>query len=644
MQRTTVMRKLVLSLVPAMISVALLHVMAQAGPKSSPPSQPPTPAPTSLAKNIVTDFGATCNGVVNDSRAFMSFNSWARRQTLPITLTIPSGSVCNFLSNPNTFAVGIKNLVVSGYGATLKAGWLGGFGIVQDNRTSALVATVSAGATAVSLLTPSQSSRFAVGRYVLLTGGDLQGYGFPPNPWVFEYAKVTAINAGTGVITLSAPLQYSYKSTWPSYYTGSTMIPSLGGPATLYALDQSWDTVLEYRGMTFSGSFGIYANGRSVKFTDVTFDGCSSGGGLAPTQNLDITLTNVTMQCQMEIDKVVSNLNIEGGKFSHLLFQSSSGATLFTMNNATVGVLNGTPQKAVIANSTIGTFVVGTLHFGRTKEITCTGCSIGSFKYPPGGSLDGNVDTKYTMSSGVITVPNSNGPVAWAVPGANATFALYNGNLLTEGSPFTVTDVTQDASNTYIHTSLSGGFPSVPKDSTTGLSIYGHPAPKFTCTNCTGSAGAIDLAQAPAGAPIFSYSKRTFTGDQLPIWAGQALSYASIWGTVVSVKINVTKPYTGAQATLTLNALGPYGISAIGRDGSQTGLNPAINLKIAGERDIFPSSVVGTQSGDIISVPGVMWFEAGYAPTVSADISRESPSVWPTVTIEITTDQGVVSP
>jgi hypothetical protein len=332
------MRRIIPSLVLAMIAVVLLHAMAQAGPKSSPPSQPPAPVPTptSIAKNIVTDFGARCNGIASDSRAFMSFNSWARAQTLPIVLTIPSGSVC---INPPAFALGVKNLVVIGYGVQFKTSggsfYLGGNGIRQNNRTSALVATLSAGATAVSLLTPSQSSRFAAGRYVVLTGGDVQGYGYPPNPWVFEYAMVTAINAETGVIAFSAPLKYGYKSTWPSYYTGSTTTSSLGGPATLYALDQSWDTVLEYRGMTFSGSVGTYANGRSVKFTDVTFDNCASGGGLAPTQNLSITLTNVTMLCQMEIDKIVTNLDIEGGNFSQLLFQSSSGANLFTMNNAT---------------------------------------------------------------------------------------------------------------------------------------------------------------------------------------------------------------------------------------------------------------------------------------------------------------------
>src|SRR5262249_37563656 len=138
------MRRIILSLMPAMITVALLHAVAQAGPKSLPPPQPPAPAPapTFIAKNIVTDFRAKCDGVANDSPAFMSFNSWARRQTSPITLTIPAGSVCIVSSRPNGFAQGIKNLVVSGYGATLINGWLGGLGIMEQRNNNSRVATV----------------------------------------------------------------------------------------------------------------------------------------------------------------------------------------------------------------------------------------------------------------------------------------------------------------------------------------------------------------------------------------------------------------------------------------------------------------------------------------------------------------------
>jgi hypothetical protein len=247
------------------------------------------------------------------------------------------------------------------------------------------------------------------------------------------------------------------------------------------------------------------------------------------------------------------------------------------------------------------------------------------------------------MSGGVLTVANSHGPVNWAVPGGNYFFAKYNGSVYNEGVPFQIIDITQDATNTYIHTTLSGGFPKLPGDNSNGLAIYAHPAPQFTCSNCTGSAAAIDLSQAPAGAPIYSYSKRTYTGNSLPVYRGQNLPIAHVWGTIVSVKVNVAVPYRGTQGAVTMNALGPYGIGAIAPDQSDTFYNPVINLNIPGERDLFPASVAGMQSDDSISPPGFLWSLYGTSPTISANIAHEPSSVWPTVTIEVTTDQGVVN-
>jgi hypothetical protein len=328
-------------------------------------------------------------------------------------------------------------------------------------------------------------------------------------------------------------------------------------------------------------------------------------------------------------------LVIEGGTFGQLLFQSSS-INLF-VNNARIGILNGTPQKAIISNSTIGVFVAGTLHFGRTAEISCTNCNIGAFKNPPGGSLDNNVDTRYTMSGGVIIVPKSQGPASWAVPGANAIFALYNGAMLTQGTPFQVTEVTHDADNTYIQTTLAGEFPLLPKDPNHGLSIYGHPAPKFTCTSCTGSLDAVDLAQAPAAAPIFSYSKRTYDGSvpNPPTF--------TMWGRFVKISVNVTKAYTGARATLTLDPIGT--VQVVSGSTSTTYNVGTIDLKVAKERIIYPTFVSGVQSGDSLSAPGeAIWFGNRMGPRLSANISAEPSSVWPSFTIEVTTDHGVVNP
>src|SRR5262249_52530082 len=84
------------------------------------PTPTPPPSPTYVARNIVSDFGATCNGSTDDSAAFAAFNAWATTQALQVQLTIPFGATCTFLTNTGSnWTNGIKNLLVIGYGATI---------------------------------------------------------------------------------------------------------------------------------------------------------------------------------------------------------------------------------------------------------------------------------------------------------------------------------------------------------------------------------------------------------------------------------------------------------------------------------------------------------------------------------------------
>jgi hypothetical protein len=601
----------------------------------------PAPPPPPIAKNIVTDFGATCDGVANDATAFAAFNSWAltwqASNTGLIELDVSGTCMFNSVGSGTWLAKGIKKLLVVGYGATLSDNngtgngfFLGGSGVFQDNVHSARVATVAAGSRTVTLLNPSDAAKFTVGSWALITGFDLMGWGFPPNPHFFEYVQIKGISGSA--ITFQVPLKNTYKSTWPLYFAGNAFQADQGGPATLYALDPSWDTEVEYRGLTISQAGQTYANGRSVTYTDVTFTGTACG---VPTQNLLWQATNVNMSnCGMEVDKLIDTLTFIGGTIRAIFFQSSS-TNLFMMNGTNVSsTINGTPKKSVIANSTIAELHPGAYTYGRSDEVDCSASVINAVS--PFGVIEQGVNATYTMSGGVIMVPNPHGPVAWAVPGTNM---VWRGQYANEGVPFTVVDVTQNATNTYVQTSLSGGFPPVPQYQGTRLDVYAHPAPKLTFTNCTGSADAVDLSQAPAGAPIYSYSKRTYTGN-----VATAPSF-NIWGKLVSVKMYVTKTYTGVQSQLSLEAMEKFGVNTIRTDGSVLFYDPFINLKIAGERDVFATSVTGAQVGDSgLAVPEAVWFSGGAAPYLATNISGESPAVWPTITIEIVTDQGVVNP
>jgi hypothetical protein len=607
---------------------------------NGPPAATPPP-PTAIAKNIVTDFGAKCDGVANDNAAFTAFNNWGRAQTLPITLTIPSDSVCMFTNTTgsgNWFAKGIKNLLVMGYGAMITdnngAGngfFLGGTGVIQDNAHSSRVMTVLSGSTTVRLNNKSESNRFHVGNWALMAGIDLMGYGFPNNPAVFEYVQIMAVNSSTGVINFSTPLKNTYKSTWPLYNAGSRFEVDQGGPATLYALDPSWDTEVEYRGLTISQVGQTYANGRSITYRDVIFTGYACG---IPTQNMRWQVINTDMSsCNMEVDKIIDTLVFRGGTIHQVIFQSAS-VNSFTMDGTTItSALNGTPITSLISNANIASFKPGAIAYGVSQETACISCVIGDL--PIGGFIEQNINTNFTMINGVLKVPNAHGPVTWALPGANL---IWSGQYLNEGS-FTVIDVTQDATNTYIYTSLTGGFPNLPLGGGTTLAIRTHPAPKFTCTNCSGSAAAVDFAQAPPGAPIYSYTKRTYLGS---IRINQP--QVTIWGKMVSVKLNVTSAYIGTPNPLMLEAIAQFGTQVIKSDGSFTYYDPFINWSIAGERDVTPSGVTGQRSGDSgLPVPEAVWFANTVAPSLTTNIGS-CVSACPAITIEIATDQGIHQP
>jgi hypothetical protein len=319
---------------------------------------------------------------------------------------------------------------------------------------------------------------------------------------------------------------------------------------------------------------------------------------------------------------------------SDIQFQSAS-IDLLSMVNSTITTLEGTPKKTTISSSTIGTLKMGAYAYGRSNEFVCTSCVITTVDTTGGvlekGPSAAGVNIGYSMSGGIITVANTNGALRWAVPGTNL---MWSGARPSE-KLFQVVDVTQDGTNTYVQTNWSGGFPNVPLASG-ALFIQVHPAPKFTCTNCTGGADAVDLAQAPAAAPFGTYSKRTYTGNT-------PSPNFSIWGQPTTITFNVTTPYTGATSTVKME-LSSYSVKS---NNSGQIYNPFINLKIAGSRVITPSGVTGQQSGDSgLALPDSVstWFADVASQAVTPSISAENPGTWPTITIEINTDQGVVNP
>ncbi|HEY6329167.1 MAG TPA: hypothetical protein VI756_07510 [Blastocatellia bacterium] len=595
-----------------------------------------------IVKNIVTDFGCGCNGVDDDNAAFHAFNSWAlnwqENNTGLIELYIPPGStpVVTSGSAGHAFAAGIQQLLVVGYGATLSDGgsgdgfFLGGLGVEEDNAHSARVATVPAGSNSVTLLTPGQSSLFSVGNWALMAGLDMMGYGYPPDPAFFDYVQVSAVNSETGVITFGSSLQNSYESTWPLYNGGSSYSTDLGGPATLYSLDPTWNAQIEYRGLTLSSSGLMVAVGKNITFTDIT---CTGGGSVYPSENLTWTAVNLNDSgTNIQMDKLVGTVTITNATIGSIDFQSSSINSLVMTGSTITNYLHGTPKTTTISNSTMGEFWPGAWGYGASNEVTCTNCVINSPLTPLGSQ--GPAWGTYTMSDGILTVPNSAGPANWAVPGASVYLSGSQDNEYSAR----VIDLTQDATNTYIQTSIQGGYPTIPAEGGATTMFKAYPMTAFTCTNCTGDPTAVDASQAPPGNPFYSYAHRTYTGN---IYTNQSI--IPVWGNMVEIKIIVTTPYTGALSNLALS-LGPGGVLVMNSSGANVGWNPTINLRVPGERDIFPDSVAGVQAGDLITAPGpIRLFDDEFQPLISSNIGGEASSVYPSVTVEIITDGGLGS-
>jgi len=630
---------------------------------------------------------ATVSGVAtdityghDDAPNFKTFNTWAvanQGTGNQVVLTIPNGKTCWFGSNQtitgslnNSYFAGINNLIIEGTGATMSgtlgAGFfLAGNGVTEIGLTSvggksARLKSVSAAASTIELTATSYAagyiSRFAVGNWLMISGMDIQtgwqsNYGVPPNHQYFERRQITSICNNTGpctgsaTITLDRPLTNSYLDTWPEYYNGSAGGIDQGGPATAYILPDSWNTIVEYRGVTIDLGQS-YAWGRNVTFRNVTWLGCC---GTVPTQNETFTAINSTYSGGggWEVDKLVDTVTITGGSFTRIDFQSSSVNNL-VMSNASIGSMFGTPKNSQITDTTF----TGTLRFGAwtngnsTGSVVCTRCSVGTLDWD--GGLIQTVGSAYSMSSGVITTLNTdetggNGPPHRVfVPGGNVYYRI-NSALATVGL-FQSTAITQDPTNTFTQTNEAGGFPTY---SGYAGRMETHPAPRFTCDSCTGDATLVATniqKGATALAPLGEYSSYQNVSPTITGTFGSM----KVRGKIVSLTIDVGTAYTGSGSPM-LFATGPFGLNTVKQsDWSTFSWNPTINIKQTGTRVITPSGVTCNGvaaptgcAGDSLgaSLPEAVWIGSGMDFGLSANLSG---GINPVITITARTNQGVV--
>lgn len=630
---------------------------------------------TNNAQTTISAVSTTFSYGTDDADNFMAFNTWARANqgvSNQVILTVPNGSNCWFGSDQaaivgirNAWAAGINNLIVEGTGATLNTE--GGFGfqlggagicaagIASGSGCTARIESVSAGAAQVTLTAASLASgyvsRFSAGRWLMVGGLNTQAlwnspFGYPPNLTYYEWRQITNVNAGTGVITLDRALTNSYLSTWPLYNEGNAFESDPGGPATIYAVGDTWNATGEYRGLTINQTGQTYAQMRNITYRNVTFNG---GFGGIPTQNESWSAINSSWpNATMEVDKLIGTMTMDGVTIRQVQFQSNS-TDLFVLRNSNVTLsLQGGGKRTDITDTTLAGFIPGSYIYGNTPgPLTCTRCNVASFAN--GGVGYNDTAGVMSMSSGVISFPNtaatgSSPAQQWASTIGKTIWFSTNGasGQYSSLGQFSVLGVTQDATNVYVQTDRAGGFPTITAYSGTENRFRANGAQQFTCTDPNAASDPTFIAMctnagAPPLVPMMSYSKRSYA----PSAGGQAGTVLGV-GKLVSLTIDVTTAYTGS-GSLVLNPAQFTANMVKQSDWSVFNWFYSVNLKQAGARVITPSGVTcngspGACSGDTnLTVPEAVWLYGGVGAWVAG---TPSGGTNPQFSITLRTDQS----
>lgn len=611
-----------------------------------------TTAPTA-AGNAVLTFASVPAGVTVGMPVIDDTNQTALNGTLAVQSI---NLVLNTVTlNGNVSAPGVSS------GDTISFKGVGFFfGSAQNGADPSAanylpIQTVSAGATSVTLATPADAAKLAVNTWTVLTAGDLQGGGQPVNQWFHEFQKITAISTDCpspctfGTVTFAAPLKFSYKSTWPA---------DQGGPGAIWVLPTSWDVNQTYNNTVFVGWDGpgdtnLNANGRTITFNNASFP-----GHFGP--NISFQQTFVCNSCSMpnivflEVDKLWETATFNGGTINGFDFFSGTANDTFTLNgvNVTQAVI-GSPGVLNINNSTLAGIKPGAKANGITTAVNCSNSNLGTAGiFAWSGVNDQLISAANGVTlntSGLMTIPRAvDLPVRWAVPGADA----FLGNADTFwGLPFSVTDVTGDATNTYVQTTLTG-FSSLP-----GFNVIAAIAKTINFVNCTGSPGVLDWSQAGAqNARPGTYSNRIYTCTN-GITAQQALhpgvpvidlnnpptTDPLMTRALTSLTVSVSQAETGAAVNWQLGGQFNNGkVYSSANVGSTWA--PVVSLNTTGTRTYTGASNTWSAplTGDTLTTttPGFPTYIGGkfaFAPFTSRDVSGESAGSCPVVTMTIQT-------
>lgn len=378
-----------------------------------------------------TPTGSPCNGVQDDANIFASFNNWAvntwqMAHSGLIQLTLPANGTCTAITsgtgtNGQNFGRGIHRFQVVGSNTKMSdnnamgQGFnFGTPGIVNDSTYKSTFATISAGATSITISDTSKCSLFAADDWTLIGGVNIiDQNGYPPTLAFYEYIQINSVAscAGSGVITFKTATRYGYKSTWPAFFTVSTEAANNSGPATIYALDQRWVTTQAFynlivdQGSTNPSSTHTNSNGQHISWYNVSTPSGNLFGPI-PSQNMTWSLINGSFpDVNMEVDKIVETVTITNLTAHRIIFQSGNNPQNWTCNSCVLDILSGNVGNTTYNGGSIDSFQVGSNATGLGGSFTANGTAImGLFR---GGSSQSHIENLGIWSSGTLTIPRN---------------------------------------------------------------------------------------------------------------------------------------------------------------------------------------------------------------------------------------------
>jgi hypothetical protein len=595
--------------------------------------------------NLVSGFGAACNGVADDGpaltassvpmRTFQTANPGA-----PVTLIIPPGSnclinTCPTASDGGTAFSSITNITIIATGATITIGsggctnWAGS---VVNPWTADKFNPNTIGDTCVTMTVPGAEANYPVGRWVLIGGQGVQVNSFPPNYANWEFQQVASDTGGK--VCFTAPMVNFYPNDARAGIdlTGQNCSNNYcGGPGALTLMIPAWGGYFHTIGGTWHADAvgGTHWSMKTVIFDNVNWPAINPLGSNQcwfPTLLGTVTFNNSTFtNCNVEVDKEIDQIIVNNSSFRVLQFQSPSYHSI-AMNNGSSASLEGTPPLTTCNNSTIGLGIGSTFGSFPTTFVGVN-CTFNITGIPFNGFTLDHVN--YTYASGTFSIPNVDvcgGFPQWFSTGGRMAMSIVGGGVPDADNYFTITGASVPISpplgaNCTQTISVTTTLPNVsdpPPAFVTGGSVFWavDQARNMSCTGCAGRSGdntAFDLNfPAAQGQPLFTYANRTYTcANNIPNVAGSldinaaggdSLALRGAFGSaVINVITADTNPSDSAGKTLFMRAGSLFRAS----DGASTfqGTLAIVNLLITGTRTILPGSTSGAQSGDTLNTP-----------------------------------------